>query len=123
MLNFIASWRREREAVRELSRLSDRELADLGIARSDIRAVAEFASREAAPRAARDETPPWRRPGAPTPAVPRGLTSIPPRDPRRRRPGGLGHHQGRHCVWAGLRTITPAPDPPARGVTTIGVIP
>ncbi len=55
MLNFIASWRREREAVRELTRLSDRELADLGIARSDIRSVAEFASREAPPRVARDE--------------------------------------------------------------------
>ena len=54
MLNFIASWRREREAVRELSRLSDRELADLGIDRFDIRAVAAFASREAAPRASRD---------------------------------------------------------------------
>ena len=40
MLNFITRWRREREAVRELSRLSDRELADLGIARSDIRSVA-----------------------------------------------------------------------------------
>ena len=50
MLNFIASWRREREAVRELSRLSDRELADLGIARADIRAIAGGASREAAPR-------------------------------------------------------------------------
>ena len=55
MLNLIASWRREREAVRELSRLSDRELGDLGIARSDIRSVAEFASREAAPRTARDD--------------------------------------------------------------------
>lgn len=44
MLNYIANWRREREAVRELSRLSDRELADLGIARSDIRAVAEGAA-------------------------------------------------------------------------------
>ncbi|RYC31707.1 DUF1127 domain-containing protein [Lichenibacterium minor] len=50
MLNIIASWRREREAVRELSRLSDRELADLGIARSDIRSVAESASRDVAPR-------------------------------------------------------------------------
>ena len=44
MLNFIATWRREREAVRELSRLTDRELADLGIARSDIRTVAEGAA-------------------------------------------------------------------------------
>ena len=40
MLNFIAQWRRERETIRELSRLSDRELADLGVARSDIKAVA-----------------------------------------------------------------------------------
>ena len=40
MLNWIANWRREREAVLELSRLTDRELADLGIARADIRAVA-----------------------------------------------------------------------------------
>ena len=48
MLNFIASWRREREAVRELSRLSDRELTDLGIARADIRAVVEGAAREVA---------------------------------------------------------------------------
>ena len=44
MLNLIANWRREREAVRELSRLTDRELADLGIARADIRAVAEGAA-------------------------------------------------------------------------------
>ena len=40
MLNFITHWRRERETIRELSRLSDRELADLGIARVDIKAVA-----------------------------------------------------------------------------------
>ena len=50
MLTYFASWRREREAVRELSRLSDRELADLGIARSDIRAVALGAAQEIAPR-------------------------------------------------------------------------
>jgi uncharacterized protein YjiS (DUF1127 family) len=30
------AWRRFRESVRELSRLSDRELNDLGIGRSDI---------------------------------------------------------------------------------------
>ncbi len=40
MLNFISTWRRERETIRELARLTDRELADLGIARSDIRSVA-----------------------------------------------------------------------------------
>ena len=34
-----ASWRRFRESVRELSRLSDRELNDLGIGRSDIVSV------------------------------------------------------------------------------------
>ncbi len=36
----IAAWRRYRESVRELSRLSDRELSDLGIGRGDIEAVA-----------------------------------------------------------------------------------
>lgn len=44
MLNFIANWRREREVVRELSRLSNRDLADLGIARSDIRTIAQGAA-------------------------------------------------------------------------------
>ncbi|TFF18715.1 DUF1127 domain-containing protein [Jiella endophytica] len=34
------SWRRYRETVNELNRLSQRELADLGIARTDIPAVA-----------------------------------------------------------------------------------
>lgn len=32
----LNAWRRFRESVRELSRLSDRELSDLGIGRSDI---------------------------------------------------------------------------------------
>ena len=34
-------WRRYRETVRELSRLSDRELHDMGISRGDIHAVAQ----------------------------------------------------------------------------------
>ena len=33
------TWRRFRESVRELSRLSDRELNDLGIGRADIATV------------------------------------------------------------------------------------
>ena len=32
----LAAWRRYREAVRELSLLSDRELDDIGIRRGDI---------------------------------------------------------------------------------------
>ena len=32
----LHAWRRFRESVRELSRLSDRELSDLGIGRADI---------------------------------------------------------------------------------------
>ena len=32
----LNAWRRYREAVRELSRLSDRELSDIGIRRGDI---------------------------------------------------------------------------------------
>ena len=43
MIKTIASkyltWRRFRESVRELSRLSDRELSDLGIGRADISTV------------------------------------------------------------------------------------
>lgn len=34
------NWRRYRETVNELSRLTNRELNDLGIARADIPAVA-----------------------------------------------------------------------------------
>jgi len=34
------NWRRYRDTVTELNRLSNRELNDLGIARGDIRAVA-----------------------------------------------------------------------------------
>ena len=36
----LKAWNRYRENVRELSRLSDRELADLGISRADIDFVA-----------------------------------------------------------------------------------
>ena len=44
MLNMISNWRRRRSAVSQLSRLADRELADLGIQRQDIKAVARLAS-------------------------------------------------------------------------------
>lgn len=54
MFNFIAIWRREREAVRELSRLTDRELADLGISRCDIGAVVDASRPDIAPRMVRD---------------------------------------------------------------------
>ena len=36
----IAAWRRYRDSVRELSRLTDRELNDLGIGRADIACLA-----------------------------------------------------------------------------------
>jgi len=35
----LSAWRRYRDAVRELSALSDRELADIGIRRGDIHFV------------------------------------------------------------------------------------
>jgi uncharacterized protein YjiS (DUF1127 family) len=35
----LAAWRRYRDAVRELSQLSDRELEDIGIRRGDIEYV------------------------------------------------------------------------------------
>ena len=37
----LAAWRQHRETIRELSMLSDRELADLGIGRGDIPFVAD----------------------------------------------------------------------------------
>jgi uncharacterized protein YjiS (DUF1127 family) len=40
----LATWRRYRQTVRELEGLSDRELADLGFGRRDIRAVARQAA-------------------------------------------------------------------------------
>jgi uncharacterized protein YjiS (DUF1127 family) len=41
----IAAWKRYNRTVAELSQLSSRELADLGIARGDINRVAREASR------------------------------------------------------------------------------
>ncbi len=37
----IRRWARERNTIRELSQLSDRDLADLGISRGEIRFVAK----------------------------------------------------------------------------------
>jgi uncharacterized protein YjiS (DUF1127 family) len=39
----LSSWRKYRETVTELGRMTDRELSDLGIGRSDIRQVARTA--------------------------------------------------------------------------------
>ena len=36
----LKTWRRHREAMRELSQLSDHELSDIGIGRGDIEYVA-----------------------------------------------------------------------------------
>ncbi len=35
----LSAWRRNRDAVRELSKLTNRELSDIGISRDDIVAV------------------------------------------------------------------------------------
>ena len=35
----LSAWRRYREAVRELSQLTDRELTDIGIRRGDIETI------------------------------------------------------------------------------------
>ena len=44
----IAAWRRYRDSIRELSRLSDRELNDLGIGRADIAALVRQSADNAA---------------------------------------------------------------------------
>lgn len=40
ILSRIAAWLRYRETVRELSRLTDRDLADVGVSRAEIAAIA-----------------------------------------------------------------------------------
>jgi uncharacterized protein YjiS (DUF1127 family) len=40
ILNFLQSWRRYNASLNELNQLGDRELADIGISRSDIPRVA-----------------------------------------------------------------------------------
>jgi uncharacterized protein YjiS (DUF1127 family) len=40
LIRAFRAWRNYDRSVRELSRLNDRELADIGITRSDIRTVA-----------------------------------------------------------------------------------
>lgn len=43
LIRDFRNWRRYRDTVNELSRLTNRELTDLGIARGDIPAVARRA--------------------------------------------------------------------------------
>jgi uncharacterized protein YjiS (DUF1127 family) len=43
----LTAWRRYRDAVRELSQLSDRELDDIGIRRGDIPFIASSAAQAA----------------------------------------------------------------------------
>jgi uncharacterized protein YjiS (DUF1127 family) len=45
IIRFIRDWRRYGRDVQELSHLSDRELADIGITRCDIRRIARGQSR------------------------------------------------------------------------------
>jgi len=40
LIRFIQEWKRYNQSLNELSRLGDRELADIGISRSDIPRVA-----------------------------------------------------------------------------------
>jgi len=40
LVRFIHEWKRYNQSLNELSRLGDRELADIGISRSDIPRVA-----------------------------------------------------------------------------------
>ena len=48
ILCFIQHWKRYERVVQELSRLSDRELADIGITRGDIHHIAKGQSRRQA---------------------------------------------------------------------------
>jgi uncharacterized protein YjiS (DUF1127 family) len=45
MFKVFSKWRRQRQTVNELMRMSDRELNDLGISRCDIHQIARDSSR------------------------------------------------------------------------------
>jgi uncharacterized protein YjiS (DUF1127 family) len=45
LIRIFRTWRNYDRSVRELSRLNDRELADIGINRSDIHAVARSSAK------------------------------------------------------------------------------
>ncbi|AXK80105.1 DUF1127 domain-containing protein [Pseudolabrys taiwanensis] len=47
IVRFIREWKRYNQSLNELNRLGDRELADLGISRSDIPRVAWSAAHDA----------------------------------------------------------------------------
>jgi uncharacterized protein YjiS (DUF1127 family) len=40
IVRFVREWKKYNQSLRELSRLGDRELADIGVSRSDIHRVA-----------------------------------------------------------------------------------
>jgi len=46
IVRFLREWKRYSESVNELNRLGDRELADIGISRSDIQRVAWAAAHQ-----------------------------------------------------------------------------
>lgn len=46
VVRFVREWRRYNQSLSELSRLGDRELADIGISRSDIQRVAWTAAHQ-----------------------------------------------------------------------------
>jgi len=35
-VNYLATWREHREAIKQLNRMTDKELQDIGISRADI---------------------------------------------------------------------------------------
>ena len=47
IVRVLRAWRRYNQSVNELNRLGDRELADIGISRSDIQRVAWTAAHKA----------------------------------------------------------------------------
>ena len=46
-VRFLRAWKRYNQSMSELNRLGDRELADIGISRSDIQRVAWSAAKQA----------------------------------------------------------------------------
>ena len=75
----ITAWKRYSRTVSELNALTNRELSDLGISRSDIQRVAREGPRKTKPRGARQAPLSLLQRAAGPPCPPQGL----PDDPHR----------------------------------------
>ena len=64
-VNYLKTWRKHRETIKALNKLTDRELADIGLSRGQIDALIWLKEDLDARPAAQEETPVVKKPRAP----------------------------------------------------------